>query len=585
MNTFPQTPTSAFGYIDRASQKELEAMIASKNPYSAVALSKLQAIRDAKMKEQAQAKIAPPLSQTIPQEIQSMEEQSGIQKLPQGMSQGMPQGAAQGIASIGGAPTGAGGGMVSFNNGGNVRHFATGDPVKESTFGNFFRGLVPKETIAGFNYDVSDERKKEGERAVELNKERNRAVIPPYKAVTQEERRDSDNKIADIDRELLSIKRNRQLITSPSSNLGDVNKPTLRPAGDVTPALYSGFDSPTAGSPAAAASPADAGLGSLTRQAARLALDTNAAFKQPYEDQTTALQNTIDVMTEGQKQKDAARSPEKFAETQGTPEERDKLQSDRLAQLEKTMPDPYAKTAKSLASLGDELGKEKANAPYQAMLTTAFKLMSNKTPSFMAALGESGAAGLADYNQIKSANKKQEMALMSAETSLSAAQDARKRGMNSEANSFMKEFYDRKRDAFNFGVAAADASAAGALQLVGEKQKKPQLVIDQIKNTFLIQKNLLDHNLKIAELGLESQKLGMMAIPEVAKVAIYLQKYPSMAPILDVEANKNLFAKMYALGKKDQDKTSKTDDELIADAIKSVNASNKAFPMPMTYGK
>lgn len=130
LNTIPQDPSSVMRFVDGADERELMSMVSSKNPYSFMALAKLQSIRDTKMKEQAGQPTPPPMSEQIPQQLAQLASgQQPIQQQPQQpqqpMQQSMQPPQQQGIASIGGEATGAGGGMVSFTDGGGVRRFAT----------------------------------------------------------------------------------------------------------------------------------------------------------------------------------------------------------------------------------------------------------------------------------------------------------------------------------------------------------------------------------------------------------------------------------------------------------------------------
>jgi len=134
LNTIPQDPSSVMRFVDGADERQLMSMVSSKNPYSFMALAKLQSIRDAKMKEQAGQPMPPPMSEQIPQQLAQLASGRPMQQPMQPQQQPMPQQPMQppmqqpmqpqGIASIGGEPTGAGGGMVSFTDGGGVRRFA-----------------------------------------------------------------------------------------------------------------------------------------------------------------------------------------------------------------------------------------------------------------------------------------------------------------------------------------------------------------------------------------------------------------------------------------------------------------------------
>jgi hypothetical protein len=87
LNTIPQDPSSVMRFVDGADERQLMSMVSSKNPYSFMALAKLQSIRDAKMKEQAGQPMPPPMSEQIPQQLAQLA--SGQQPQQQPMQQPM----------------------------------------------------------------------------------------------------------------------------------------------------------------------------------------------------------------------------------------------------------------------------------------------------------------------------------------------------------------------------------------------------------------------------------------------------------------------------------------------------------------
>ena len=147
LNISPQSPSSAINFIDGADEAQLKAMVAARNGYSAIALSKLQSIRDAKMKAQAAQPTPPPLSESIPQQLDQLKSPQP-QQAPQQMPQQAPQ-QAMGIASIGGSPTGAGGGMVAFKEGGYP------PPKMEYADYNTIPAMYAKEDPNRTNFDFS----------------------------------------------------------------------------------------------------------------------------------------------------------------------------------------------------------------------------------------------------------------------------------------------------------------------------------------------------------------------------------------------------------------------------------------------
>lgn len=113
-------------FVDRATPQQLTAMVNARDPFSYMALSKLQQIRDERMKAQAGQPAPPPLAEVIPQQVM----QGAPQAAPQ-MPQSMAQPPQTGIASLGGIgpdqeAAGAGGGMVAFTQGGGIKGYAAG---------------------------------------------------------------------------------------------------------------------------------------------------------------------------------------------------------------------------------------------------------------------------------------------------------------------------------------------------------------------------------------------------------------------------------------------------------------------------
>jgi hypothetical protein len=137
-------------FVDNATPQQLQQMVAARNPYSYMALSKLQEIRDNKMKAEAKQPESPPLSQVIPQQVAQLEHQ-GIASLPQqapqmppqmppGMPPQMPPGLPpppmQSGIGEGMSAAGAAGGLVSFKQGG-IAHFQEAGAVYGSPMQNF----------------------------------------------------------------------------------------------------------------------------------------------------------------------------------------------------------------------------------------------------------------------------------------------------------------------------------------------------------------------------------------------------------------------------------------------------------------
>lgn len=112
-------------FVDKATPQQLTAMVNARDPFSYMALSKLQQIRDERMKAQAGQPAPPPMAEVIPQQVAQ-----GAPQMPQSMAQ-PPQ---MGIASLGGIgpdkeAAGAGGGMVAFTQGGGIKGYATAGKI------------------------------------------------------------------------------------------------------------------------------------------------------------------------------------------------------------------------------------------------------------------------------------------------------------------------------------------------------------------------------------------------------------------------------------------------------------------------
>jgi len=128
-------------FVDRATPQQLKSMVEARNPYSYMALAKLQELRDQELKKKAGSPQPEPLAEAIPQQLAQLErpaqtamkqlqQPQGIASLPQAamaapqapmmqqapqqeMPQEMPQEPMQAY----------GGGLVSFKRGGDVKHY------------------------------------------------------------------------------------------------------------------------------------------------------------------------------------------------------------------------------------------------------------------------------------------------------------------------------------------------------------------------------------------------------------------------------------------------------------------------------
>ena len=120
-------------FVDRATPQELKAMVQARNPYSYMALAKLQELRDQELKKQAGMRQPEPLAEAIPQQLEQLERpaQTAMKQLqqPQGIAS-LPQASMVAPPMPEQAPPmeqepvqAYGGGLVAFKHGGDVRHY------------------------------------------------------------------------------------------------------------------------------------------------------------------------------------------------------------------------------------------------------------------------------------------------------------------------------------------------------------------------------------------------------------------------------------------------------------------------------
>jgi hypothetical protein len=75
-------------FVDHASPQELQKMVQTRDPYSYMALAKMQELRDNALKAKANQPVAPPLAQTIPLQLEQL--QQGIGALNPNQSVPLP---------------------------------------------------------------------------------------------------------------------------------------------------------------------------------------------------------------------------------------------------------------------------------------------------------------------------------------------------------------------------------------------------------------------------------------------------------------------------------------------------------------
>ena len=484
-------------FVDKATPQQLQQMVAARDPYSYMALSKLQEIRDNKLKADAKQPEAPPLTQTIPQQIAQLDQPQGIAALPQAMPQGQqaPQDMPQEMQQASGigpamAPTGAGGGLVSFKHGG-IAHFVTGDPVvgrnpgevSESTVGAWWRSLPANQSEA---YAQSPAGIADSASFADLTKKKNAILetLTPFTAMTKTERAQREAALVGVNEQIDSIRTRRQ-------NLG-ASAPAVTPT-PVTPPFTQALTVPP-GAPAdtpisGLKEPTDADVSNTRRPAGNPPDQANAQsgagnfglpFKNLQMQLDAAAKSKADFFKpggEGSKLAEnvgkAAYSQDEYSKLIGTPEEQKQALKDTLTNIKDLLPDHMAPVLDSIKKYHAEASAEEGKAPYQGMLKMATALMSTKSPNFLQALGEAGGAGLEEYNKINELNKTRKMKLLEVDANMGAAQNARDRGNLQLAQSHVDKAQSAKVDEYHAKTNAKVATAQLQFQLAGTAANVP----------------------------------------------------------------------------------------------------------------
>jgi len=606
-NTIPQDPSSVMRFVDGADERELMSMLSAKNPYSFMALAKLQSIRDLKMKEQAGQPNPFPMSEQIPQQLAQLASGQPMQQpmQQQPMQQPMQQ---QGIASIGGEATGAGGGMVSFTDGGGVRRFASEGAVsapEESTsrFGDAARSLLP-----AFPSEAEIRaRVKEQKDAIDLQKQRSEAAaklaermrenhVGPFTATTPSEREKYAQNNKQIETELnvlrygatpktgdleerIGLKSN--LLTGSTTPVANVDiKKSKDPGVAEKPAINN------AGNNAGNATPSAGG--NLNPEKIYKDYEGRLAplFKQKEESANagiTALTNAQTAMLPYYDQK-------RLAEFNPTDAERETLRQSKQTDLEKAFPNPYTKTANTLELLQKNLENSEANTFNKALFKASLALMGNKSPKFFQAASEAGLVGVEDYGRMQDANQKQRMALMNADTALATAQDSRKRGLYDQSAKQVSESLQFKKDAFLADREATLAKGNMAIALEGKKAELPDLKIKQAQDLFNLQHGLYTDKFKIAEFNQRGAQIKASSTPEMGKMIEWAAKNPEYAGQIYDERSRAMYSTVIKeameIFAKDQMSTPEQKKINFDATVKAaVDAYAKQYPRPMAYGK
>lgn len=517
----PQPLSSAINFIDDAStsKEQLEAMVNARSPYSMIALSKLQAMRDAAMKAQAKQPTPPPMTEYIPQQIAQL--RSGVMS-PEIMPQGaMPQGGMppmpqqpmqQGIASIGGAPTGVRGGVVAFNG-------IKGSQVEEeetSRAGDLLRSLP---YALGLNTEAQA---KEAAKRIKEQREmfgpdyqkRRDLIFQSYKAqpgffeaVTPSVKKAREAESKRLLEQAQVPGGNQQstiLLNPPPIIYTEAMMEADNPRMVVSPAPVSyKSDPPTKADPSAEAQKTISAL-----------LPTNrdlAGVQKAQEDYLRYLE-------------DVAKKP--------TWNEADykKALGDRTAdtkkfytELEGIFPDSTQEFRNQIKTLKEENLSEKTKAPYQGLLKMSLSLMSNTGRNFLDALGKAGATGMEEYNSIMQMNKRQNLLLMESDAKMAVAQDNRRNNLYGLASSQAAE---AKQDR----IRAFDLEKDSKAQQVGLAVK-----IAEIKAGTPLK--MMELRTNLARAGASIYSAYKTDSPEAVKLWRFAQSNPEFAAYLQTQEN------------------------------------------------
>lgn len=508
-------------FVDKATPQQLQQMVAARDPYSYMALSKLQEIRDNKLKADAKQPEAPPLAQTIPQQLAQLDQPQGIAALPQGqpaMPQGQqaPQDMPQEMQQASGigpamAPTGAGGGLVSFKHGG-IAHFFEGKPVvganpgevSESTVGAWWRSLPANQSDA---YAQSPAGIADSASFADLTKKKNAILetLTPFTAMTKTERAQREAALVNVNEQIDSIRTRRQNLGASAPAVTPTPVSTDAPAAPPTnstmnsnPGAFSfvggqRYMTPVAAAPKAPAVPGSTGLpgmGMFNKEidtAAKAQIDALAANK---------------LLIEGNRyDKEAVKT------ARGDFNKESDAEYERLKLM---FPDPNSEARKKLDAAQKENESETKQAPYQGLLKMSLALMGTKSPDFLQALGNAGGEGLQEYKSINENNKKRRDSLLAADAQMSAAQDARSRGLYTDSRNY-----------------ASQAQQSRMQALLAERQANTDYV------GLIAGLNLANANVSANKISLKMDAMKTMASitqamkpPDAILTMQFLEKYP-----------------------------------------------------------
>ena len=446
MNSF-----QAMHFVDTASPQQLKAMVDSQNPYSFMALAKLQQIRDAAMRQKAHEPVPPPLSQQIPQEI-AKAEAPAVPQTPVGIAALAPQMPQQPQAGIGREMTAAaaGGGLVAFAGGGQTKiNPETGEPYTSYGQSTDIRSLnYPSLLDRLFNpramdtYNEMYSRRRGQTKRPELAAQNAGQEVAPYTSLVAEPSAISESG----DRYTPLPLAGEPTAADVAATSGIGNQRESAPA--ATPNLN---PIPVSSRSTGSAAPSAGGIASLGFTPgiqARAALD--AAGERL---------NRLEGLR--------GNTPERVAAMGDLEAER----KARLQALREEMPDRLAPYEKELKDEREKLGKGNEDIKNQALLNVALGLLNPKGTGgqglggLLSAVGEAGKSGLSEFNKLKAIQDERAEKLRGLEMNLAVQREARDRGQFDMAQRAAESERNLRMDLYKSDNALAAQTVMANVQL------------------------------------------------------------------------------------------------------------------------
>jgi hypothetical protein len=515
---------SAMSAVDKATPEQLKMMLDDPaNPYRALALMKLQEFRNAKM--QAAQPPAPPLSQTISQQVEG------------GIPQAMPQAAPQTMPQM------AGGGIIAFKGGGDIQHYAEGRQVSREPLPPLFLYDMSGGPVIQYPQATPNVQADSGTAQYFATPEE--AVGAPG-GFSFAETREAGKKYepslrgAIFGTNVVEPRPSNFRLNAPSASSGitdSINKTGNEPefaAKSIVP-----------GAPPAPAAkdevrrPAPGGIGGLPASTSKFFGDAQTGIDKAYADLAKGHEDVYEEMKKGieRSKGDVA----KFKAAQMTDEEAATLRSSKMKELDAILPDQNKRIAAEIEKIRAENAKSESDAPYQGLLKMATSLMATNKTNFLQAVGEAGGAGLEEFNKLKTANSAKKAALLSADASLAAAQEARQRGIYSEANRLVDQAAQKKMDAAKFERDSDVLTTQMAIQAAAYKADIPKLEVEKLKTKFAVQSTLMEFQMKQQDLAMRGDAQAMSKIPPAIRDIAWLEKHPEWKTKFELQSAKITF--------------------------------------------